>query len=108
MRHAAAALAVGLACCTGCGKEAQPSPSPATGLAGDVEDIAADTALLREAQAAVNEVVRAIPDCEAVKAAMADARATLDDAAAEVRTEAGRVSLGALEAQLRKPAEFCP
>jgi hypothetical protein len=106
MRHAAVALAAICTCFTGCGGAAQPSPSP--GRTGDVDAIAADTALLREVQEAVNEVVRAMPDCEAVKAGLADARATLDDASERVQTEAGRTSLAALETQLRQPAELCP
>jgi len=107
MRPVAAALAAAFVCC-GCGRGAAPSPSPAPGLAQEVEDAAADTALLREVQGAVNEVVRALPDCDSVKDRLADAHATLEEAAPRVRTEAGRVSLGALEAQLRRPAEFCP
>ena len=93
-----------LAACAG---EPKPSPSP-EGLAGQVTDAAADTRLLREVQPVVNEAVRAGTDCEAARPALAAANARLEEAAKQVRTEAGRTSLASMRAQLKPIADLCP
>lgn len=84
----------------GCGGKPEPAP--------EVGRVVSDTELLREASAAVNEVVRSAGDCEAVKAALDEARLSLEEAAEQVKTAAGRTTLDALEKRLQGIAETCP
>jgi cell division septation protein DedD len=89
--------------------KADPSPTPPpTGLAKDAADVAADTRTLKEAQAAANEVVRAVPDCEAVKAKLDEARRRLAEIKPHVRTQVGRMSLATMESEVQKAADLCP
>ena len=81
---------------------------PKEGLGQDTADITADTSTLREAQGAVNEVIRNAGDCEAAKPHIAVAQSKLDDAARNIRTVSGRTTLEALQKQLRNVAENCP
>lgn len=89
------------------------SPPPASrpsaeGLAGDVVAASQDTATLREAVAAVNAAVRALPDCEQAGPALTVARQKLDDAAPRLATTAGQTSLASLRAQLDRASQACP
>ena len=61
--------------------------------------MASDTAVLRDVQDAVNTLVRAGGDCEAVGAAKATALRKLDQAAPKVRTIAGQQTLETLRKQ---------
>jgi hypothetical protein len=82
--------------------------------AGD-DDIGAQTGrigndndVMREANAAAGDVIRAAGDCEAVKAALPEARRKLDELAAKIQTETGKASLGALRTRVDQVAELCP
>jgi hypothetical protein len=97
-------LAVLLAAACG-GKKDEP---PAKDIGQQTADITADTQTLREANAAVNEVVRNATDCEAAKPAMAAADAKLDEVSPRVRTATGRQTLEALRSQVAKVKEVCP
>jgi hypothetical protein len=66
----------------------------------DTTAIAQDTRVLEDAQAAVNVVVRAAPDCEAMAAAKGDALQKLEQATQRVQTAAGRQTLEMLNKQL--------
>jgi hypothetical protein len=89
--------------------KADPSPTPPpTGLAKDAADTAADTRTLREASAAANAVIRAVPDCDAVKANLDEARRKLAEIKPRVRTQVGRMSLASMEAEVQKAADLCP
>jgi hypothetical protein len=94
----------------GCQARSQPSPSPGPpqDLGSQTARIANDTAVFREAQDAVNAVVRNAADCEAAKAAMPEANRKIEEAAGRVQTAAGRTTLDALRAQVRRVAELCP
>jgi hypothetical protein len=74
----------------------------------DAANVASDTDVLREASAAVNEVVRAAGDCEGVKAGLDQARQSLNDAEARVATATGKTTLDALRKRLEGIAETCP
>lgn len=109
-RHAAVAclLALALAACGG-GAAPAASPSPAEGSLGQqVGDAGADTAVMHEANDAAASVVRAAGDCDAVKAALPDAHARLDEAAGKLRTATAKTALESLRQQVRKVAEACP
>lgn len=67
-----------------------------------------DTAILRDANGAANEVVRNAGDCDAVKAALPEATKKLDEAAKLVRTAAGQLTIDTLRKQVRTIAEACP
>jgi DNA repair exonuclease SbcCD ATPase subunit len=93
-----------------CGKSEQQKAQEeaARDLGAQTADIAADTRLLGDAQAAVNEVVRNAPDCEAAKASMEAANQKLAEADRQVRTSTGRVTLDAMRKQLKQVSELCP
>jgi hypothetical protein len=67
-----------------------------------------DTAILRDANGAANQVVRNAGDCDAVKAALPEAAKKLDEAAKLVRTAAGQQTIDTLRKQVRTIAEACP
>jgi CHASE3 domain sensor protein len=89
----------------GCGKSEQP---PSKDIGQQTADIAADTALMREASAAVNEVIRNATDCDAARTAIPAANAKLDEAERRVRTTTGRTTLDGLRQQVKRVAEVCP
>jgi hypothetical protein len=84
------------------GCEKASDPGTATGNA------ASDTAVLKEAQAAANEVLRNADQCEAAKAALPEANRKLDEAAGRVRTATGQETLKTLRAQVRTVEQNCP
>jgi len=89
-----------------CGGSQTAKPEPGS-LGQQAADITADTQTLRAAQAAANEVVRNASDCPAVNQALPGANQAMDDAAAKVRTVAGRQSLDAMRKQVSTVAEAC-
>jgi hypothetical protein len=52
-------------------------------------------------------VIRAQGDCDAVKAALPEAEAKLQEALSKVRTAPGRASLEALRMQVTRTADAC-
>ncbi len=92
-----------------CRQTPTPSASPsARGLAGDVVAAAQDSAALREAVAAVNAAVRALPDCDQAGPALATARQRIDELTPRVTTVAGQTSLASLRQQLDRVSQACP
>jgi len=73
-----------------------------------MRDVEADTQVMRDAQAAVNEVVRAASDCEAAKPAIAGARIRLNEAAKHIRTAAANATLDTMRKQVRQVEDLCP
>lgn len=73
-----------------------------------MRDVAADTQVMRDAQAAVNEVLRAGIDCDMAKPAVAHANAKLDEAARHVRTAAANATLDSLRRQVKTAQDNCP
>lgn len=69
--------------------------------------IVSDTAVMKEAEAAANEVIRSTGDCDAVRAAYADAIAKLDEVESRVQTQAGRTTLQTLRKQVTTAGEAC-
>lgn len=90
----------------GCQK-AKEEPAQKT-LGQQVGDVTADTALLRDASAAVNEVLRNSTDCDLAKPTIAAAIAKLDEAAPHVRTVTGHATLESLRKQVRNVEQACP
>jgi hypothetical protein len=89
----------------GCQQDAKPE---AGGIGGQLADITSDTAVMKEAQAASNELVRNAQDCDAVKASLAEVNRKLDEAAQHVRTETGKTTLAALRSRVSSIAQACP
>jgi hypothetical protein len=89
----------------GCKKSEAPRSKD---IGQQTADVAADTALLRETSAAVNEVVRNATDCEAARAAIPPANAKLDEAERKVRTVTGRGTVDGLRQQVKRVQELCP
>jgi hypothetical protein len=77
-------------------------------LGEQMRDVAADTQVMQDAQAAVNEVVRAAGDCELAKPAIAAATMKLDEVARHVRTAAANSTLDTLRKQVRQVQDMCP
>lgn len=73
-----------------------------------MRDVAADTQVMNDAQAAVNEVVRATGDCDMAKPAIAAATMKLNEAARHVRTAAANATLDTLRKQVRQVEDMCP
>jgi hypothetical protein len=73
----------------------------------DVADVGADTATLRAASEAVNEVVRSSADCEVARPLIPGATSKMDAAAPQLRTTTGRATLDALRSQVKKVQEAC-
>jgi CHASE3 domain sensor protein len=86
----------------------QKSKDEPKNLGEQMADVTVDTQVMRDAQAAVNEVIRASSDCELAKPAIAAANMKLDEAARHVRTAAGNATLDALRKQVRNVQDACP
>ena len=100
----AAAVAVAAAACGG---KPTPSPSP-SGLGAQVKAMEEDMTIMREANAAADDVIRAAGDCDAARPLIPAANARLDEAARKVQTATGRQTLEALRKKVREVAESCP
>jgi hypothetical protein len=96
-----AALTVGLSL-FGCGGEEKNKRQQA------VANITSDTAVLEEASAAANAVIRNNMDCDTVNAALPEANHKLDEAAGRIRTPAGKATLESIRAQVKAAAQNCP
>jgi hypothetical protein len=101
-----AAAVLGLCACQGGSGAA--SPAPVGGVGQDVGDIGHDLPIVKQAQAAAGDVVRAAGDCEAVKAGLPRAQTALDEAAQQVRTGASRSTIANLKKQVQDIAGACP
>jgi hypothetical protein len=92
----------------GCSKGTSgASPAP-TGVGQELGDIGHDLPIIRSAEGAANEVVRAAGDCDAVKAALPRAQAALDEALPLARTGTSRMTLANLRKQITDIAGACP
>jgi hypothetical protein len=102
----AAALLLLPALLGGCGKS---KDDPKAKTIGDQRrDVESDTIVMRDAQAAVNEVIRASSDCELAKPAIAAANMKLEEAARNIRTASGNVSLQTMRKQVQTAQDLCP
>ena len=102
---AAAALLLAPVLLAGGCKKGKDEPKD---IGEQMRDVAADTQVMNDAQAAVNEVVRATGDCDMAKPAVAHAIAKLDEAGRHVRTAAGNATLDSLRQQVRTAQNACP
>ncbi len=107
MRRVLAAVAIAAVSLAACGKKKEEAPAPKS-LGEQTADISADTGTLREASAAVNEVIRNSTDCDLARPLIAPAKAKLDEAERRIRTTTGRATLEALRAQLKTVDQNCP
>jgi hypothetical protein len=96
----------------GCGssseKAANAQKNEGKDVASQAEAVLNDQRVLREANAAVNEVVRLTGDCEALAAVLPEAHRKLDEAESRVQTATGRQTIVALRTRIRGSAELCP
>jgi hypothetical protein len=72
-----------------------------------VVDAVGDTELLREAQAAANDLLRSASDCAAVEASYQDVVRKLDEVEGRIQTQTGRTTLAALRTQVGNVAQTC-
>jgi hypothetical protein len=108
-RFLAAASTIAVLSLFGCGRGSSDAASPAPqGIGQDVGDIGHDLPIVKAAQAAAGDVVRAAGDCDAVKAAFPRAQAALDTALQQVRTGASRSTLTNLKKQITDTFGACP
>ena len=106
MKAARFAIAVVIACAA-CGGKPTPSPSP-SGLGAQVKAMEEDINVMREANAAADDVIRAAGDCDAARPLIPAANARLDEAARKIQTAAARQTMEALRKKVREVAENCP
>jgi hypothetical protein len=66
-----------------------------------------DTNVVRDAQAAANELIRNASDCERVKSLYPEVTAKLDAADGNIQSEAGRTTMETLRKQVGTVAEAC-
>src|SRR5688572_11277111 len=104
MSRAWIVLAVAL---VGCGA-VKDEESRQKDIGQQTADISADTRVLGDASAAVNDVIRVQDDCDAAKPLIPKAEAALRTASDRVRTVTGRTTLDGLKSQLRTIAQNCP
>jgi hypothetical protein len=89
------------------GGSSKPEPAPG-GIGAQAGDIISDTAVMKEAQSASNELVRNAQDCDAVKAALPEVNRKLDEAAAHIRTATAQATLAAIKSRVSGIAQACP
>ena len=77
------------------------------GLGQQVGDTISDTRLMKEANAAVNQIIRNAADCEVVKASIDDVNRKLDEVAAKIHTATGMTMLETLRKQAKKVTDTC-
>jgi hypothetical protein len=94
-----------LAACGGGGPKPSPSPS---GVGAQVKGMEQDIEAMREANAAVNDLIRASGDCDAAKPLIPAANARLDEIARKMKTGAGQQTLDSLRQKVRDIAINCP
>jgi hypothetical protein len=93
---------------TACGV-GRPAPSPEpSGIGAQVKAMEQDTSIMREANAAASEVIRAAGDCDAARPLIPAANARLDEAQRRVQTATGKQTLEALRKKVREVSENCP
>ena len=103
-----AVAALALAVLAGCGLGApKPSPSP-SGIGAQVKAMEQDMNVMREANAAASDVIRAAGDCDAARPLIPAANARLDEASRRVQTATGQQTLEALRKKVREVSENCP
>ena len=103
MRGAWIVLAGALVACGGVKQEEDRQKD----IGQQTADISADTRVLSDASAAVNDVIRVQDDCEAARPLIPKAQAALDEASGRIRTVTGRTTLDGLKSQLRTIASSC-
>ncbi len=77
------------------------------GLGDQVSDVVTDTELMREANAAANQIIRNQTDCEVVKSSIEEVRQKLDEVENKLQTSAGRTAVQPLRKQVNTIAEAC-
>ena len=103
---AAALLLLPVLMTGGC-KKSKDEPKAKT-IGDQTRDVEVDTRVMHDAQAAVNEVIRASADCEMAKPAIAAANMKLDEAARNIRTASGNATLETMRRQVRQAQDLCP
>ena len=98
------ALTVLAACGAGGPK---PSPSP-SGIGAQVKGMEQDIATMAEANAAVNDLIRASGDCDSARPLIRAANARLDEIASRMQTGAGQQTLDSLRKKVKDIADNCP
>lgn len=107
MKRALAAAGVALTF-MGCGGGApKPSPSP-SGVGAQVKAMEQDIESMREANAAVNDLIRASGDCDSARPLIPAANARLDEIARRMKTGAGQQTVDSLRKKVKDVADNCP
>jgi len=91
-----------------CGGDSDSPDAKDDSIGAQAGRVGHDTQVMRQANAAAGDVIRAAGDCEGVKAALPEARRKLDELKAEIQTETGKDSLAALRTRVDQVAELCP
>ena len=73
-----------------------------------MENLAADNAVVKAASAAANEVVRNAPDCGVAKPLIPEAYKQIEEAKKNVKAAASQQILDTLKQQVDRVAQLCP
>jgi hypothetical protein len=73
-----------------------------------MENLAADNAVVKAASAAANEVVRNAPDCGVAKPLIPEAYKQIEEAKKNVKAAASQQILDTLKLQVDRVAQLCP
>ena len=104
----AAGALLALTVLAGCGAGGpKPSPSP-SGVGAQVKAMEQDIETMREANAAVNDLIRASGDCDSARPLIPAANARLDEVARKMQTGAGQQTLDSLRKKVKDVADNCP
>jgi hypothetical protein len=101
---AAGLFLTSMACGAGAPK---PSPSP-SGVGAQAKAMEQDIETMREANAAVNDLIRASGDCDSAKPLIPAATARLDEIARKMTTGTGQQTVESLRQKVRDIAVNCP
>ena len=108
---AAIAVAATSLASPGCGAPAAESTAretpPPKGLGESVGDAGADTRVLREANAAAGDIIRASADCDAARPLGEPTKKKLDELTPQLQTPTGRTSMDSLKRQVQNIIDAC-
>jgi hypothetical protein len=77
-------------------------------LGSQAAGVANDTQTTRDAQTAVNDVIRSTGDCDKIREAAPGALRAIEDAYARIQTVVGRQTLDGLKKQVEAVQSACP
>jgi hypothetical protein len=88
--------------------EVSSAPGGRSDLGSQAAGVVNDTQTTRDAQTAVNDVIRSTGDCDKIRETAPGALRAIDDAYARIQTVVGRQTLDGLRKQVEAVQNACP